>query len=289
MENSGMQNCPQCGNPSEALVSIDTGMRFALRATGQADDLPAAVCANCHRSLAGSVSQGFKIRVEREARDKNRVMMWKNRVSLVKQARTLMENKSYSEAAVAYEKYIRVLEVVNNLERGKLDPAVFSNSERSKEMTVVASAYWDLLRIYDSNPGYGDRMSRAAENLAKFLPFSPLYPDVIRKAESFARTAKNPQIVRQFLKATKSGRGPCFIASAVFENEPYAWEMTALRRFRDDVLRTTPWGRTFIVLYYRYSPALANRIHGSQWKKRLLKPLIRKIAKLAKKSLNSTP
>ena len=43
-----------------------------------------------------------------------------------------------SEAAVQYEKYLRVLEVVYNLKKGELSPAVFNNSSRSKELTVIA-------------------------------------------------------------------------------------------------------------------------------------------------------
>jgi len=113
--------------------------------------------------------------------------MWKNRVNLIKQARTHMTNKSYSQAA-CLRKYLRLIEVVHNIERRTLSPTVFNNSARSKELTVIATVYWDLLRIYDTNSGYGDRMRVAAEKLSQFLPFSPLYPDVIRKAEQFAKS-----------------------------------------------------------------------------------------------------
>ncbi|NJL25471.1 MAG: hypothetical protein HC902_10055 [Calothrix sp. SM1_5_4] len=43
--------------------------------------------------------------------------------------------------------------------------------------------------------------------------------------------------MRSFLKATKSRRGPCFIASAAFADDPYAVELHVLRRFRDEILR----------------------------------------------------
>lgn len=268
-------SCPQCGVPTEQLIAIETGMRLALQATGQAEGLPEQVCPACFQTLSSQVSQGYKLRIERDQRNKNRNLMWKNRVNLVKQARTLMTNKSYSEAAVAYEKYIRLLEVVYNLERGHLSPAVFSNSARSKEMTVIASVYWDLLRIYDTNPGYGDRMRVAAEKLALFLPFSPLYADVVRKAETFSRGAKNPDMVRQFLRASKATRGPCFIATAAFLDEPQARELIVLRRFRDRVLRPHWLGRQFIWAYYRCSPSLAQSLRAQPRVRRLVKPLLR--------------
>jgi hypothetical protein len=279
--------CPSCGNPADELFPVDTGMRLALKTTGMADSLPDAVCSTCMAELAGKVSQGYKLRQEADARNKNRVLMWKNRVNLIKQARTLMANKSYSEAAVAYEKYIRILEVIYNLEKGQLSPAVFNNSSRSKEMSVIASTYWDLMRIYDTNPGYGERMQVAATKLAQFLPFSSLYPDIVKKAEQFARSAKNPQIVRQFLRSCKSTRGPCFIASAVIEDDPWAWELGVFRRFRDENLKASRLGRKFVFMYYRYSPLVAKRLRGSQWKKRLLKPILRKIATHLNKSLKS--
>lgn len=274
--------CPKCGNPTEVLVPVDTGTKLALKTTGQGDaDVPAQVCPNCYNELMGQVSQGFKLRQETEARNKNKVMMWKNRVNLIKQARAHMANKSYSQAAVSYEKYLRLIEVVYNLEKGGLKPDVFSNSNRSKEMTVIATVYWDLVRIYDSSTGYGDRMRASAQKLALFLPFSPLYSDIIKKAEQFVKTAKNPHIVKEFLKMTRGNRGPCFIATAVFEDEPWAWQLRALRQFRDEVLKQHPLGRAFVKFYYRHSPPVARRLHGSPLKK-LIRPLISAIAYLTR-------
>lgn len=274
-----MSLCPKCGNEAEQLVSIETGMRLALQSTGMAEGLPEAVCGNCLQELSSQMSQGFKLRQEADQRNKNKVMMWKNRVHLIKQARTYMTNKSYSEAAVSYEKYLRILEMVYNLEKGGLNPTVFSNSARSKEMSVIATTYWDLLRIYDTNPGYGERMKVAAEKLALFLPFSPLYPDIVKRAEQFARSAKNPQVVKQFLRSCKASRGPCFVASAVYCDEPWAWELFVFRRFRDEVLRPSPIGRRLIFFYYRYSPALARRLQRAPWARRLFKPLLHALAK----------
>jgi hypothetical protein len=204
-------------------------------------------------------------------------MMWKNRVNLIKQARTHMQNKSYSQAAVSYEKYLRLIELVYNLERGALEPKVFSNSNRSKEMTVIATVYWDLMRIYDSNAGYGDRMRTAAQKLALFLPFSSLYPDIVKKAQQFQRSAKNPHIVKEFLRMSRSGKGPCFIATAVFADEPWAPELYIFRKFRDEVLKQTLAGRIFVRTYYRYSPPLARRLANSKTKE-VLKPIMRAMA-----------
>jgi len=53
-----------------------------------------------------------------------------------------------------------------------------------------------------------------------------------------------------------SGRGGCFIATAVF-GSPQAPQVVILREFRDTILIKSAVGRSFIHAYDRYSPALA--------------------------------
>lgn len=253
---AALKTCPRCGSQTQDLLAVDTAMRVALQATGMADSLSEKVCPVCYDSLSNKVSKGVKLRIEQETREKNKVMLWKSRVNLVKQARSLMAQKAYSEAAVSYEKYIRVLEIVYNLKSGELNPKIFNNSARSKELTVVTSVYWDLVRIYDSSPRYGDRMRKTAQKLAEFLPYSTIFPDVANKAESFARSAKNPQIIKDLLKQVNARRPRCFVATAIYR-APQAYEVQLLRSFRDLVLRNHPTGRWFIKKYYHFSPPLA--------------------------------
>lgn len=274
---------------SDRFIPIQTGLKVALESAGAWEHLPSEVCPACFEQLRGNMSQGLQLRVEQATRDKNLMIMWKGRTNLIKQARSLMEQKAYSEAAVHYEKYIRILEVVHDVGQGALTPDVFSHSKRSREMTVIAAVYWDLLRIYDTSPRYGERMLKAAEKLAIFLPYTPMYADVIRRAEAFIPHAKNPGVVRQFLKAVRAGKGPCFIATVAFQETPWAPELWILRRYRDEVLKNSRGGRKLVLLYYRFSPAVAENIRSSQWKTRLTRCLLQKIAARLKKSLNSTP
>lgn len=55
----------------------------------------------------------------------------------------------------------------------------------------------------------------------------------------------------------------CFIATAAYGSE-MAWEVDMLREFRDRWLKTNEPGRAFVAFYYRHSPALAERISGSE-------------------------
>jgi hypothetical protein len=58
------------------------------------------------------------------------------------------------------------------------------------------------------------------------------------------------------------GREKCFVATAVYGSYD-APEVMKLRQFRDEVLRKTSTGRTFITWYYRYGPYLARVVKHS--------------------------
>lgn len=270
-----MKPCSRCGTPTEEHLKIEPGMRLALQGTVDPSQIPDSACPKCYDELTRSVSKGMKLRMEAQAREQNRAVLWKSRVNLIKQARSLMNQKAYSEAAVSYEKYLRVLEIVYNKKPGQLDPGIFNNSKRSKEMTIITSVYWDLLRIYDMSPRYGDRQRKAAAKLAQFVKFSTIYPDIVKRAEAFVRSAKHPDIIREFLRSSGGMRGKCFIATAVYGDDPYAREVLLLRRYRDTVLRKSPSGRALVYCYYRISPPIAGVIRQSPFLQHRLKPWLR--------------
>lgn len=277
--------CPKCGGETEHLVTVGVGTKAAIQSTDPNAQVPDQICSTCLEALGAEVSQGAKLRMERDLREKNKMMMWKNRVHLIKNARSLMSSKAYPEAAVKYEKYLRVLEVVYNLNKGEVTPKVFNNSSRSKELTVVTSVYWDLVRIYDISPQYRDRMQGAAKKLAEFLPYSQIYPDVTRKANNFLKSAKNPDIIRSFLRASRAQRGMCFIATAAFADQPEATELLVLRRFRDQALRPSRTGRQIIYSYYKISPPIARLLARHPRSRLFVKQMLIKISRYLQKSL----
>lgn len=267
--------CPLCQKAATSLIDVDAGVRMILRKTGKSGDLPDKICSSCYGEITKDISQGVKLRLEQQAKEKNRHMVWKSRVNLIRNARQLMQQRAYSEAAINYEKYLRVLEIAYELGSGGLTPSVFSNSARSKELTVITSTYWDLFRIYDTNPQYRERMRKAATKLAEFIPFSPIYPDVIKKSQALINTAKNPDIVKEFLIKTKSSISRCFIATAAFENVDHP-VVCDLRAFRDEKMIPYPLGRSLINLYYFCSPPIANAIDSIP----LLRPPTRAVIRL---------
>lgn len=268
--------CPRCGTSVAELQNLDPGVAAKIREGGSTENLPSQVCASCYSQLAGSVARGSVLMAREKAKEQKRLMLWKSRVNLIKKARTCMNDKMFSDAAVAYEKYLKVLEVVFEAKPGELSPEHFKDSARTQELTVVASVYWDLLRIYDTSEKYGKRQSQAAQKLAVFLKFTPIYPDITRKAEVFLKTAKNPAVIKQFLKLSNENKGRCFIATSAFES-PWAPEVVYLAHFRDSILVNYRAGRLFIWCYYLISPPFAWILDRLSPAKPAVRAILRKI------------
>lgn len=254
-DDSGIITCPYCGDTVPTLRAIEPGMKLRLQEHANINPAPDSVCDGCFKMMSKMVSKGAALRAEAQAKEQNRLMLWKNRVVLIKQAKQHVAQKNFADAAVSYEKYLKVLEIVYDQKPGGLKPELFKN-DRGQEMTVITSVYWDLMRVYDSNPRYAERQMKAAEKLAEFARFTPIFPQIMRKAESQTRLAKNPDSFKKFIKLSNSKRPRCFIATSAFEHR--SPEVDALCRFRDERLKRSRLGRHFVREYYRVSPSIAS-------------------------------
>jgi hypothetical protein len=277
--------CARCGNPATLFVNIDPPLVAKLREAGNTEEFPPKVCEKCFAEVAGSVARGSLLMVREKAKEQKKVMMWKSRVAIIKKARSLMKERAFSEAAVAYEKYLKILEVVLDSKAADLSPAHFKDSAKTSELTIVASVYWDLFRIYDTSPKYGERQALAGKKLAEFIRYTPIYPDIIRKAEAFQNSAKNPSVVRNFLQTATDGKGRCFIATAAFQYE--SQEVLILKKYRDQVLNQSAPGRIFIQFYYAVSPTIAKVLDSYEPLRRPTRWAVRKIANRLSQTSNS--
>lgn len=277
------KKCPRCANNSASLIKIEAGMRLGLQSAGLADGLPDEVCPTCYQDLAQHVSEGAKLRAEMKAKAANRANMWANRVVLIKQGRQLMFQRAFAEAAVAYEKYLRIVEIVHDLQPGEIHPGLFKNTSQNKELMIITSVYWDLLRIYDSNPRYLDRQMAAAGKLAEFARHTTIFMDIAKRALEFSKKAKNRAAFEIFLKQANVRHSRCFIASSAFDSHVCP-EVLRLRLFRDHVLKKHRWGRGFVRLYYAHSPRIADFLQAHPRLKRPLRLPLRIVANLCSRT-----
>ena len=89
--------------------------------------------------------------------------------------------------------------------------------------------------------------------------------------------------------AAKKKSGGCYVATAVYGSYdcPQVW---TLRRYRDDTLAATWYGRAFIHTYYAVSPTLVKWFGETQWFKNMWRgKLDRMVADLQQKGVESTP
>lgn len=273
-----MAQCPRCGSEVDSLHSASN--------SDSSGEPGAQVCANClaemNASGGASASSGGVLMAQEKAKEQHRLMLWKSRVNLIKKARAQMGARMYAEAAVSYEKYLKILELVFNLKKGvTLTPEHFKDTARTSEITVVTSVYWDLLRIYDTHEKYSERQQVAAKQLALFVRFTPIFPDIIKRAEGYIKTAKNPSVFRSFLKNAADQRPRCFIATAAFE-DPLAMEVLRLRVFRDFVLDRSLAGKIFIGFYYLVSPSVAWLLERQKHFKPAVRFVLRRLIRILK-------
>ena len=83
--------------------------------------------------------------------------------------------------------------------------------------------------------------------------------------------------------------GGCYVATAVYDSYdcPEVW---TLRRFRDETLAQTWYGRAFIHTYYAISPTLVKWFGDTDWFKNLWRgPLDKMVANLNAKGVANTP
>ena len=107
--------------------------------------------------------------------------------------------------------------------------------------------------------------------------------DYVAKVQEYEPTYEMPEI-----DYGKNDSG-CYVATAVYGsyNCPEVW---TLRRFRDNTLDETWYGRAFIQTYYAISPTLVRWFGETSWFKKLWrKPLDKLVEKLKSKGVEDTP
>ena len=92
-----------------------------------------------------------------------------------------------------------------------------------------------------------------------------------------------------YRQSQSGSSGGCYVATAVYGSYdcPEVW---ALRRYRDNVLAKSFFGRTFIRFYYAVSPTAVKLFGKRKWFNRLFRtPLDRFVKKLIKSGIENTP
>lgn len=252
--------CPRCKNQVEDLLKIDVGMKLALEQNRRPESAIVQACPKCYSELSSLVSQGAKLRAQKNSREFSKKLLWKNRVDFLKQARNLMSIRAYTEAAIMYEKYMKSVAIGFECKPTEIRPELFKDPRHRKELTVMSYVLWDLFKIYDTSPKYIDRQKMISQKLIVFAKSnSNIQADLARKLKNYSRSATNKSLTQEALKAIDKNLVRCFIATAAFDS-PLAPEVQILCAFRDQILQRYFLGNLFIETYYRVSPPIARAL-----------------------------
>lgn len=100
---------------------------------------------------------------------------------------------------------------------------------------------------------------------------------------------KDPNFTVDISEPKQASSGGCYVATCVYGSYdcPQVW---TLRRYRDDTLGSTWYGRAFIRTYYTISPSLVKWFGDTRWFKKLWKgKLDRMVNKLQSNGVEDTP
>lgn len=116
------------------------------------------------------------------------------------------------------------------------------------------------------------------------------YDDIIRKYEEDYINPYDEAIESAAHSTTSSNSsGGCYVATAVYGSYdcPEVW---TLRRYRDDTLAKTWYGRAFIRTYYAVSPTLVKWFGNTEWFRKMWQGKLDSMVKnLQEKGVESTP
>lgn len=110
-----------------------------------------------------------------------------------------------------------------------------------------------------------------------------------RKTEMNRLTAEIQYVDASYQRPKAERKKGCYVATAVYGSYdcPEVW---TLRRYRDNTLATTWYGRCFIYLYYAVSPILVRLFGRTKWFRSLWKPMLdRMVRSLNEEGVESTP
>lgn len=148
----------------------------------------------------------------------------------------------------------------------------------------IMVANYELGVIYATEQGYKNKeKSLERLNKAKELGYEITDKQIKNIVDNIEDDSAKPNSDKS------SKKNGCYIATCVYGSYDCSPVWT-LRRFRDDILSESFWGKTFIKLYYWVSPTLVKIFGKTLWFHKMWKPLLDKIVqKLSDRGIENTP
>lgn len=208
-------------------------------------------------------------RIERAlevAEEERRQKLLSFRLDFVRTGIIAFQKGNYVVAVQNFHAYIKILEDTKNVGEGGLIPSCFDLKKEAAELMMISGVYWDLSKIYDhaKSPAKHREFLQYIEKyiiFSKGLTFQPLCAETLRRYISNRKPIHMADFKRAYDMLSVS---KCFVASSLVDViQPHT--VLVLRRFRDQSLEPTGWGRALIQWYGRNGPKLAVAMNRLPW------------------------
>jgi M6 family metalloprotease-like protein len=147
-----------------------------------------------------------------------------------------------------------------DLEKGSNDGDDGDPFPGSSQVTSFSDTTTPNSKLYDGTSSY--------VSVTDISPSQPIMTATLSVTPPDLSTTEAPTPI----KNTGHSRN-CFIATAAYGSPMHPY-VKALRDFRDKYLLNNSWGRTFVDLYYKYSPPIAEKIAGNEFLKLITRILL---------------
>lgn len=158
-----------------------------------------------------------------------------------------------------------IIEVVNDAQSG-----LEYNRAKLLVLPSIVSDAVSAISLMDSLDMNSQTRRRFSENKATINSINTQLDSVRRQIRSATSTSSS------------SGGSGCYIATMAYGDYDHP-QVIELRKFRDEFLNKSTFGRGFIRFYYKYSPLLVERLKDKQKTNGLIRTLLDQFIKIIKK------
>nr|WP_296156565.1 tetratricopeptide repeat protein [uncultured Blautia sp.] len=244
--------CPNCGGQLKLNPNLEKG-----------------TCIYCGTEIVVSEAiQKYKVEVDGIATTKSSMIHAFNQ----------LEDGDFDGAMKAFKHVIETdptnAEAYYGMFRCSLVIADYYKTKNSGMQRAIPQYYEDLSEAVTK---YGRRAVQYADEPEK-TQYSSEVNHIVDDIQSYADNQQN-----------NSSKGGCYVATAVYGSYdcPEVW---TLRRYRDDTLAGTWYGRLFIKTYYAVSPTIVKLFGNTEWFKKMWRgKLDAMVENLQRKGIESTP
>ncbi len=212
-------------------------------------------------------------------------------IKLISEMSDIDERRKALDIVISYSEVIATMlsaSAVNHYQEHKKASVAYSECyDRIKAIESIYTSLENSLKRYF--PARRDRIVEVQKNKISYISSRGEFVNQSYLKTETGRLANEIKSKDSSYTQPAARKPGCYVATAVYGSYdcPQVW---TLRRYRDNTLANTWYGRAFIRAYYAVSPTLVKWFGNTDWFKNMWKPTLDKMVdKLNNKGVEDTP